>query len=223
MKINNYIIKNIGKILSESYKWRNRELLEKSGSTIPILTFGKAVNYNKYYLIISLIISVFIEKLFAEKITTFLMTSLSIFIGLFISILILIFDKFLNRNEKYKKEIIETRNPDLKPNFIRTRNFTRRFTFVLLESLIIAFSTIVLLLISLVYNDIFLENLLDYKFVGVDIIKPENISTFFINFFIIITKTLIVTLLIRFCIFLFFLIGSLGEYMKGVLYGKVDI
>lgn len=223
MKINNYIIKNIGKILSESYKWRNRELLEKSGSTNPTLTFGKVVISNKYYLIVSLMISIFVEKLFDEKITTFLMTSLSIFIGLFISILILIFDKFLNRNEKYKKEIIESKNPDLKPNFIRTRNFTRRFTFVLLESLIIAFSAIVLLLISLVCNDIFLKNLLDYKFVLIDISEPENIGTFFTNFFVILTKTLIVTLLIRFCIFLFFLIGSLGEYMKGVLYGKVDV
>lgn len=223
MKINNYIIKNIGKILSESYKWRNRELLEKSGSTNPTLTFGKVVISNKYYLIVSLLISIFVEKLFDEKITTFLMTSLSIFIGLFISILILIFDKFLNRNEKYKKEIIESKNPDLKPNFIRTRNFTRRFTFVLLESLIIAFSAIVLLLISLVCNDIFLKNSLDYKFVLIDISEPENIGTFFTNFFVILTKTLIVTLLIRFCIFLFFLIGSLGEYMKGVLYGKVDV
>lgn len=225
MKINEYINGNVFKILSESYKWRNRDLLEKNDVENPKLTFRKILFSNKYYLIISLVISLFVKNLFIENITTFLMTSLSIFIGLFISILILIFDKFLNHNENYNKKVIENKidNSDLKLNFIRTRNFTRRFVFVLLESLIIAFTTIILLLITLTFNKMFLRNLTDYEFTYFKSIDYTNVVTFFQNVFTLIVKTLIMVLMIRFCVFLFFLFGALGEYMKGVLYGKVTL
>lgn len=225
MKIKEYVSGNIVKILSESYKWRNRELLEKSDVQAPKLTFGKVLLTNKYYIIVSIILSLFLEKLFSEDITTFIMTSLSIFIGLFISILILIFDKFLNHNENYNKKKNEksNENNDLKVNFIRTRNFTRRFVFVLLESLITAFTTIILLLITLIFNDFFLENIFDYEFKDIENINANDVLIFFENVFVLTVKTLIVVLMLRFCVFLFFLFGALGEYMKGVLYGKVNL
>lgn len=225
MKIKEYVNGNIIKILSESYKWRNRELLEKNDIQIPKLTFRRVLFSNKYYIVLSIILSLFLKKLFSENITTFIMTSLSIFIGLFISILILIFDKFLNHNESYNKKKNEKKNEnnDLKANFIRTRNFTRRFVFVLLESLIVAFTAIILLLITLVFNEQFLENLFDYKFTNIQSIGFTDILIFLQNSLILVVKTLILVLMIRFCIFLFFLFGALGEYMKGVLYGKVNL
>lgn len=223
MKIKDYIKGNIFKILAESYKWRNRNLLETNNFKNPKLSASTIIVSNKYSILIGLVISLFVKNLFSENITTFLMTSLSIFIGLFISILILIFDKFLGHNENYKRNNTEkNKDPDLKANFIRTRNFTRRFVFVLLEALIIAFTTILLLLITLLFNDLFLQNLLDYRFIYYKYISFENIYLFLQNCLLIITKTIIVTLMIRFCLFLFFLFGALGEYMKGVLYGKVN-
>ena len=225
MRIKEYVIGNIVKILSESYKWRNRELLEKNDIQTPKLTFRKVLFSNKYYILIGIVLSLFLKNLFSEDITTFIMTSLSIFIGLFISILILIFDKFLNHNENYNKKKKEKNNEnnDLKINFIRTRNFTRRFVFVLLESLIVAFTAILLLLITLVFNDLFLENIFDYKFKNIANIKIIDVLVFFQNVFALVVKTLILVLMMRFCIFLFFLFGALGEYMKGVLYGKVNL
>jgi|GEM_PF-2094046 len=223
MKIKNYIKSNIFKILTESYKWRNRDLIESETYENPKLTFSKVIICNKYSIIISFIISLIVKNLFSENITTFLMTSLSIFIGLFISILILIFDKFLNHNENYKRSIAEKNTaPDIKPNFIRTRNFTRRFIFVLLESLITAFTAILLLLISLIFNNLFVIDIFDYKFIFYKDINLESFYLFTRNTFIVIIKTLVLVLMIRFCLFLFFLLGALAEYMKGVLYGKVN-
>lgn len=213
--------KNICKILAESYKWRNRELLTEKGTAYPKLTYRKIFRMNVIYFLFSLGVSFLITDLFKEKITTFLITSLSIFIGLFISILILIFDKFLNVRDKFNSK--KKNVGDERANFIRTRNFTRRFVFVLLEALITAFVIIILLLPSLVFESDFLEDILDYKFCTLSEIKRINIWTFFENLVIILIKSVSLTLLIRFSFFLFYLFGALGEYMKGVLYGKVDI
>lgn len=223
MKNNIYIEKNIFKILSESYKWRNRELLRSNKSRDKEFKLVKIITSNYYFFMLSLLISIFVANLLSESITTFIMTFLSIFIGLFISILIMVFDKFLTHKSNYA-EIKKGKNEesDFKLNFIRTRNFTRRFTFVLLETLLIAFTTILLLFPALIFEKVYTRDFMLYSFVDFNKIDFSNSLLFLGNALIIVLKSIILTLLLRFAMYLFFIFGALAEYMKGVLYGKIN-
>jgi len=94
------IRKNIILILKESFKWRNRNLLEKNNDP-PQLTFKNILKSNIYYIIFAIIISLFVNNLFKdEKISTFLITLFSILICFIVPALTLIFDKFLESNPK---------------------------------------------------------------------------------------------------------------------------
>ena len=209
------IRKNIILILKESFKWRNRNLLEKNNDP-PQLTFKNILKSNIYYIIFAIIISLFVNNLFKdEKISTFLITLFSILICFIVPALTLIFDKFLGRNIENKENRISN-----KDEFTRTKNFSRKFIFILLESLLICFTLIVLLLLIVMFNDFFIIDIMKYRFVT---ISKYSILIGVKNFFIITFKIIIITLVIRLFVFIFYLLGALGEYMKGVLDGKTKL
>jgi len=210
------IRKNIILILKESFKWRNRDLLEKKNNDPPQLTFKNILKSNIYYIIFAIIISLFVNNLFKdEKISTFLITLFSILICFIVPALTLIFDKFLGKNIENKENRISN-----KDEFIRTKNFSRKFIFILLESLLICFTLIVLLLLIVMFNDFFIIDIMKYRFVT---ISKYSILIGVKNFFIITFKIIIITLVIRLFVFIFYLLGALGEYMKGVLDGKTKL
>lgn len=210
------IRKNIILILKESFKWRNRNLLEKKNNDPPQLTFKNILKSNIYYIIFAIIISLFVNNLFKdEKISTFLITLFSILICFIVPALTLIFDKFLGRNIENKENRISN-----KEEFTRTKNFSRKFIFILLESLLICFTLIVLLLLIAMFNDFFIIDIMKYRFVT---ISKYSILIGVKNFFIITFKIIIITLVIRLFVFIFYLLGALGEYMKGVLDGKTKL
>lgn len=210
------IRKNIILILKESFKWRNRDLLEKKNNDPPQLTFKNILKSNIYYIIFAIIISLFVNNLFKdEKISTFLITLFSILICFIVPALTLIFDKFLGRNIENKENRISN-----KDEFTRTKNFSRKFIFILLESLLICFTLIVLLLLIVMFNDFFIIDIIKYRFVT---ISKDSILIGVKNFFIITFKIIIITLVIRLFVFIFYLLGALGEYMKGVLDGKTKL
>ena len=209
------IRKNIILILKESFKWRNRNLLEKNNDP-PQLTFKNILKSNIYYIIFAIIISLFVNNLFKdEKISTFLITLFSILICFIVPALTLIFDKFLERNIENKENRISN-----KDEFTRTKNFSRKFIFILLESLLICFTLIVLLLLIVMFNDFFIIDIMEYRFVT---ISKYSILIGVKNFLIITFKIIIITLVIRLFVFIFYLLGALGEYMKGVLDGKTKL
>ena len=210
------IRKNIILILKESFKWRNRNLLEKKNNDPPQLTFKNILKSNIYDIIFAIIISLFVNNLFKdEKISTFLITLFSILICFIVPALTLIFDKFLGRNIENKENRISN-----KEEFTRTKNFSRKFIFILLESLLICFTLIVLLLLIVMFNDFFIIDIMKYRFVT---ISKYSILIGVKNFFIITFKIIIITLVIRLFVFIFYLLGALGEYMKGVLDGKTKL
>ena len=210
------IRKNIILILKESFKWRNRNLLEKENNNPLELTFKNIFKSNVYYIIFAIIISLFVKNLFKdEKISTFLITLFSILICFIVPALTLIFDKFLGRNIENKENRISN-----KEEFTRTKNFSRKFIFILLESLLICFTLIVLLLLIVMFNDFFIIDIMKYRFVT---ISKYSILIGVKNFFIITFKIIIITLVIRLFVFIFYLLGALGEYMKGVLDGKTKL
>lgn len=210
------IRKNIILILKESFKWRNRNLLEKENNNPLELTFKNIFKSNIYCIIFAIIISLFVKNLFKdEKISTFLITLFSILICFIVPALTLIFDKFLGKNIENKENRISN-----KDEFIRTKNFSRKFIFILLESLLICFTLIVLLLLIVMFNDFFIIDIMKYRFVT---ISKYSILIGVKNFFIITFKIIIITLVIRLFVFIFYLLGALGEYMKGVLDGKTKL
>ena len=97
-----------------------------------------------------------------EKISTFLITLFSILICFIVPALTLIFDKFLGRNIENKENRISN-----KDEFTRTKNFSRKFIFILLESLLICFTLIVLLLLIVMFNDFFIIDIMKYRFVTI--------------------------------------------------------
>ena len=138
--------------MKESFKWRNRNLIAKKNNDPPQLTFKNILKSNIYYIIFAIIISLFVNNLFKdEKISTFLITLFSILICFIVPALTLIFDKFLGRNIENKENRISN-----KDEFTRTKNFSRKFIFILLESLLICFTLIVLLLLIVMFNDFFI-------------------------------------------------------------------
>ena len=202
--------------MKESFKWRNRDLLGKKNNDPPQLTFKNILKSNIYYIIFAIIISLFVKNLFKdEKISTFLITLFSILICFIVPALTLIFDKFLGKNIENKENRISN-----KDEFIRTKNFSRKFIFILLESLLICFTLIVLLLLIVMFNDFFIIDIMKYRFVT---ISKYSILIGVKNFFIITFKIIIITLVIRLFVFIFYLLGALGEYMKGVLDGKTKL
>jgi len=213
------IKKNIKLILNESYRWRNRKLIESKNFKEPNLTFIKFLLSNVYYLVLGLIISIFFRGFFNSNFAGFAITSLSIFIGLFTTVLILIFDKYLNHS---KRNNLEDANPAILLDYKRTKNFSRKFVFVSLEALLIAVSVIILLLIPLMLKEGFLIDILKFKFVRG---WPDflSIGLFFSNLLILFTRILLVILLFKFFKYLFIIFGFLGAYIKGVFEDNVNV
>lgn len=213
------IRKNIYLILKESYRWRNRNLLEKEGFIEPKLTISKFFVSNWVIFLIGIFFSLRFNSFFNSDFAGYAITALSIFIGLFMSVLILVFDKFIN-NSNLKG--IENASSSLKLNIKRTKNFSKQFVFISLEGLIIAICIIILFLIPLMFGDDFTTCIMDYRF-DFKNINLETISQFIKNSIIIITRILLVILLYKFFKYLFVIFGFLGSYMQGVFNQNVKI
>lgn len=214
------IKENIKLILKESYRWRNRELLEeKKGFVEPALSRKALFKSNFILFVISIAISLYFGVFFNSDFAGYTITSLSIFIGLFATILILVFDKFIsNKNLDNLKDA----SSDLKLNLKRTKNFSRRFVFISLEGLLIAICIIILLLFPLMLKDSFTIDILKYRFSFSDIDLDTSIC-FLKNLVVLIIRVLLVVFFFKFFKYLFIIFGYLGEYIKGVFDNKVKI
>ncbi|WP_268225699.1 hypothetical protein [Sinomicrobium oceani] len=171
---------------------------------------------NILFSLIGIALSLFTQKVFNDTLSGFFITALSIFIGLFSTVLILVFDKFVNHSFKKKKKTTDKEKTD----YLRTRNFSKKFVFISLESLLIATSLIILLMIPLALGENFSRNIFNYSFTCS--FKREYLTNFTINLFSIFTRALLIILLYKFFKYLFYIFGALGAYFKGVLEEKVN-
>lgn len=215
------IKKNIGLILSESYRWRNRNLIESAGFIEPKLSWTNFIKYNILIFAISTPLSFVIYEFINEDFAGYVISSLSIFVGLFTSVLILIFDKYLSMKKIYE----ETVNPssNITASQKKIRNFSMQFVFISLESLLIAVTLIALLLLPLLFKDRYLENVFSYFFVNFEDWTISNITTFFVNILSCGSRIFIVMLLYKFIKYLFYIFGSLGAFLLGVFKNNIRL
>ena len=217
MKIKN----NILLILSESYKWRNRQLLQNENIPEPKLTFLNIVKSNLLLFTISSLGSFFLYKFINDHFAGYVISALSIFVGLFTSILIMIFDKFLAQKKSF--EDLKYPNADENVNQLKLKNFSRQFVFVTLESLLIALSLIALLLIPLLLKENYLNDITDYEFSKFSNYNLLTLKCFLINSISLLSRLLIILLLYKFIKYLFFIFGALGAFLLGVFKNNVKI
>lgn len=217
MKIN----KNIGLILSESYRWRNRNLIEPAGFVEPKLSWKNFFKSNASIFFISVFLSLVIYEFINEDFAGYVISSLSIFVGLFTSVLILIFDKYLTLKKIYE----ETVNPSSSATISqkKIRNFSMQFVFISLESLLIAVTLIALLLLPLLFKDKYLENIFSYFFVKYEDWTRDSMTNFFVNTLACGSRIFIVMLLCKFIRYLFYIFGSLGAFLLGVFKNNIRI
>lgn len=207
------IYKSIRNILKESYRWRNRELIEKKDFVEPVLTKSKFFKSNILLFTFCIVISLVPIYLFTKDFSGYIINALAIFFGLLTSILILIFEKYLNQKDKFTQIKNPTSIQEI--NSKKIQNFSRQFVFISLESLLIAITLIILLLLPLSLNEYFSSiNVLNYSF------KLRNINyiniLYSIEFiFILLIKSFILLFLFKFLKYLIYIIGSLGNFLLG--------
>jgi hypothetical protein len=224
MKTNN----KISLIINESYIWRNRSLLESDKFVNPSLTLRALISKNLAIFIVGLMLSIFFSDLVNPIFAGYTVTALSIFVGLFTTILILIFDKFINNSivtQKKEKDIYINNKKSLSDSqlsFIRTKNFSRKFVFVSLEGLLIAIAVIIFFLVPLMLKDRFTIDLLNYTFVFNNI-TINAIGIFFINTLILVIRVFIIIFLYKFFKYLIVIFSLLVSYIKGVFDNNVNI
>lgn len=215
------IRKNIKLILAESYKWRNRELIEPQGFIEPVLTRKSFIKSNLLNFTISFVFSFLFFQFINDDFAGYVISSLSIFVGLFTSVLILIFDKYINQ----KKEFDAIKNPSAIANVEqhKLRNFSTQFVFISLESLLIALTLIALLLIPLLLKERYLINITEYNFENFENVNFENTTNFFVNIISISSRTFIIMLLYKYIKYLFYIFGSLGAFLMGVFKKNIKL
>lgn len=215
------IKKNIGLILSESYRWRNRNLIESAGFVEPKLSWKKNFKSNAPIFFFSVFLSLIIYDFINEDFAGYVISSLSIFVGLFTSVLILIFDKYLSMKKIYDETVNPSSNVTASQKKIR--NFSMQFIFISLESLLIAVTLITLLLLPLLLKGRYLENVFSYFFVNFEDWTISNITTFFVNTLSCVSRIFIVLLLYKFLKYLFYIFGSLGAFLLGVFKNNIRL
>ncbi|WP_431293507.1 hypothetical protein [Pedobacter sp. P26] len=217
---------NIKLIIVESFRWRNRNLLENRNFVDKKISFLILIKKNFSQLVFGIFLSVLFRELINKDFAANMVTALSIFVGLFTTTLILIFDKYIShykiedKAEAAMADLSEIPS-DLEVNLLRTKNFSKRFVYVSLESLLIAILLIMILLIPLMMGNIFSDiDLLDYKFEfqNLNLVK---IKIFSFNFLVFITRVVLYVLLINYFTRMFYVFGALGEYIKGVFDDKI--
>jgi len=213
--------KNIGLILSESYRWRNRNLIESSGFVEPKLSWTIFIKYNIFIFTVSTLLSFVIYEFINEDFAGYVISSLSIFVGLFTSVLILIFDKYLSMKKIYEETVNPSSNVTVSQKKIR--NFSMQFVFISLESLLIAVTLIALLLLPLMFKDRYPENVFSYFFVKIEDWNRLNITNFFVNILSCLSRIFIVMLLYKFIKYLFYIFGSLGAFLLGVFKNNIRL
>lgn len=215
------ITKNIKLILHESYRWRNRELIEPIGFVEPKLNLKSLIYSNLLLFITSLVLSLLLFKYINDSFAGYVIGALSIFVGLFTSVLILVFDKYLEQKKAFEINRTPSANSVLAQK--KLANFSRQFVFISLESLLIALSLIAFLTIPLLLKEEYLKNVIDFHFVRYEEIKINQIILFFVNFFSLVSRTFIIMLLYKFLRYLFHIFGSLGAFLLGVFKNNIKI
>lgn len=207
------IIKSLKNILKESYRWRNRELIENENFVEPELTKPKFLKSNIMLFLLSFCIAILPINIITKDFSGYIINALAIFFGLLTSILILIFEKFLNQKAKFLEIVNPNTNQIL--NNKKIQNFSRQFIFISLESLLIAIFLIILLLFPLSLENYFEKaTLINYKLV-IKNIRIINIMCCIKFMSLILIKTLLFLFLIKFLKYLTYIVGSLGNFILG--------
>ncbi len=215
------IYKSIKNILKESYRWRNRELIENQNFVEPILTKSKFFKSNILLFAFCISISLIPIYFFTKDFSGYVINALAIFFGLLTSILILIFEKYLKQKDKFSEIKNPTNIQEL--NSKKIQNFSRQFVFISLESLLIAIILIILLLLPLSLEEYFSTiNILNYT-LKISDIESENIlySIEFIS--ILLIKSFILLFLLKFIKYLFYIVGSLGNFILGTFRNHIKL
>lgn len=215
------MLNNLRLILSESFKWRNRELLVANDFVEARLTFGIFLRKNAILLILGAGFSICFSTLINKDFAANMVTALSVFIGLFTTTLILIFDKYLTNfkvntdkgNSKESRGLVVP--DDIDTNLLRTKNFSERFVYVSLESLLIAIFLVILLMLPMMIGEKFEVTLLDFKF-KFSQLEWRDVLLFLNNSLIFLTRLLLFILLYKYFKYMLFIFGALAEYLKGI-------
>lgn len=211
------LFENISRIINESYKWRNRDLLVKKGESKDIkLGFFDLLRKNIFFILVFFVFTFFFQNIINTELAVYLITALSIFIGLFTSVLIMFFDKYISHKSKTSSLNVDS-NETVQLEKLRVANFSIKFISITLETILIAISLIILLSSPLLFGDFFKKNIFDHTF-KFGLIE----GILFLGFVLIsVIKTLTILLLFKLCFRLFFIFGFLGEYMFAVLNNKI--
>jgi len=216
------IKRNVLLILKESYKWRNRELLEPATGFVDInLSKTNFLKNNALLFVCAFTLSLGLHSYINEAFAGYLISSLSIFIGLFTSVLILVFDKYLNQKKEFDQSGITNSNVVLQQK--KLQNFSRQFVFISLESLLIAVTLIAFLLLPLIFKENYTTNVCDSYFVKFNDWDFKGIKIFIKNFIFVLSRAIIILLLYKFIKYLFYIFGSLGSFLKGVFDNHVRL
>lgn len=216
------IITNILLILKESYVWRNRELLvPATGFIEPKLNLINFIKNNSILFLLAILLSSLLYPYINEGFAGYLINSLAIFVGLFTSVLILVFDKYLNQKKEFENR--RSINSNLSTDQKKLQNFSRQFVFIALEALLIAVSLIAFLLLPLVFKQNYLVNIVHYDFVELRCWNWSTLKIFFKNSLFFLSRAIIIFLLFKFIKYLFFIFGSLGSFLKGVFDNHVRL
>lgn len=198
---------NLKIIFIESYRWRNSDL-SSDGSETKFTIFSKT---NFYILLLSVLISL-IKSNINDTVLNAILTFASIYSSLIIPVIIMVYDKYV-QNPVTNLSDIQQQSDGAKKRIQIFKNFTSRFVFTALETVIIAISIIIIILIykSLPLSDIINTSICDYKFVD---INGETTKQFFYLFLIQSSKVFFLSMMVRFLWFIFFSIGALGDFFN---------
>jgi len=213
--------KNLKNILKESYRWRNRELVENIDFDEPKLTKQKFIKSNVFLLTLCVFISLIPVYLFTKDFSGYVINALAIFFGLLTSILILIFEKYLNQREKFLQ--VKNPNSNQELNSKKIQNFSRQFVFISLETLLIAIILIILLLFPLSFEEYFSSiNILNYT-LKLNDVGMKNIIYAIEFLLVLLIKSLILLFLYKFLKYLIYIVGSLGSFLLGTFRNQLKL
>lgn len=162
--------------------------------------------YKFIFLFLSLFILYYSDSGFSETFISYISTVLSIFVGLFITALIFSFDKF------YKPININISNSEQKIWEKQSYNYAKQFAFIIGYNIILSIFTILLVLLSTIFNNQFAIHLLDYEFIFSKI-SFVNILLFFKIIAVLFQRVLVYYWLLKIMYNTLFLVSSMVKFM----------
>jgi hypothetical protein len=161
------------------------------------------------FMIISGILVYWLSTGFSELFISFVSSVLSILVGLFITALIFSFDKF------YEPNNIENPDSRIKLWDKQAYNYAKKFAYITSYTIVLSIFTLVLLVISALFQIETQINLAELQFC-IDCIKPSNYSAiklFGLASFVLLQRFLVLYWLLKIMYNTLFIVSSMVQYM----------